>query len=425
MVSRVLGRRFAPNLRPRLALASILIIQFGAMTAADAQIISFHSSTPAQLSQSEAEPLSGPVRVWQTTTSGTKLAKAMSQEPELHFGALSGTSDIIDVHPTTTLQVMDGFGAAMTDSAASLIFHSPKRDEIMAQLFSPSGAHLSFVRLPMGASDLATRNYSYDDMPPGGSDPNLVNFSIAHDTAYIIPLLQQARSLNPGLKILATPWSAPGWMKIGGTFTGKCSGSDNYLKNSLYPTYAQYFVKYIQAYRSYGLPIHMVSMQNEPRHCSPEYATMNMEPIDQARFAVELRSALNRASLAAVKILAWDHNWFEGGSATSYPQAVLSANQGQARAAVSAIGYHCYLSPDGGYTVQSNFHARYPATELHFTECTGTTAFSNSAQNLVWEMRNNLIGPIRYCAVPRATGVLPSTRPLAHTSADARIVVAC
>jgi glucosylceramidase len=243
----------------------------------------------------------------------------------------------------------------------------------------------------MGASDLSLSNYYYDD-----ACCSLSGFSVAHDTSYIIPILQQARQLNPALKVIALPWSAPGWMKFGGTFTGTCQSNLNYLINSYYPTYASYFAKFVSAYaNTYGIPIYAVSMQNEPHNCNSGYATMNMEPPDQSNFALKLRSALNKAGFGAVKILAWDHNWYDNGAPTSYPQQVLSYNNNQALHAVNGTAYHCYGSPDGSYTVQTTFHNTYPTKEVYFTECTGGTWATNAASNLVWEMQNNLIGPLR------------------------------
>ena len=137
----------------------------------------------------------------------------------------------------------------MTDSAASVIAASPQRNAIMNDLFSASGARFSFVRLPMGGTDFVANPafQSYDDMPSGQTDPQLAKFSVAHDAAATIPLLQQARALSPSLKLLATPWSAPGWMKFGGTFKGSCVGGANYLRNDLYDVYASYFAKFVQA----------------------------------------------------------------------------------------------------------------------------------------------------------------------------------
>jgi glucosylceramidase len=336
------------------------------------------------------------VHVWLTTTSGSSLATKLQQQSDVSFGAPTGTSPTITVDTGTTYQTMTGFGAAMTDSAAYLIDNSPQRDAIMNDLFGSGGIDLNTVRLPMGASDISRSDYSYDDMPAGQTDPTLANFSVSHDTAYIIPVLQQAKQLSGNLNIIGTPWSAPGWMKIGGTFLGDCDGSANYLQNSLYDTYAQYFVKFIQAYQSYGLPVSMVSMQNEPHNCNSTYPTMDMEPGDQSTFAVDLRQALDGAGLSGVRIMAWDHNWYENDAPTTYPQDVLSYNGGAAQNAVDAVGYHCYSGPTpGAQSVQSTFHDAYPGKAIYMTECTGGSWATDAASNFVWDMQNLLILPTR------------------------------
>src|SRR6476469_8402970 len=154
----------------------------------------------------------------------------------------------ITVDTTRRYQEITGFGASFTDSSAWLIgtkLDASQRNAVMRDLFSDQGIGLSFLRQPMGASDFAVKgNYSYDDMPPGKTDPTLAHFSIDHDRAYIIPLLLQARRINPRLTVMATPWSPPGWMKttdsmIGGT-----------LRPQVYQPLADYFAKFIEEYTS-------------------------------------------------------------------------------------------------------------------------------------------------------------------------------
>lgn len=219
------------------------------------------------LSPSLALAANESVQVWLTTTSGSTLSKRFNAEANKTFGAQSATATVIDVTDTTTYQTIDGFGGALTDSSAWLIFNSPQRTAIMNDLFSVgAGGGYNMVRLPMGASDFARNNYSYDD-----SCCDLNGFSVQHDAAYIIPLLQQARQINPEVKVLAVPWSAPGWMKFNNSFTG-----GGYLRNDLYGMYADYFVKFLQGYQAAGVPIHSLSMQNEPHNGNSTYATMQM-----------------------------------------------------------------------------------------------------------------------------------------------------
>ncbi len=175
----------------------------------------------------------------------------------------------------------------------------------MANLFTRTGTGigLSFIRNPMGASDLARFHYSYDDLPAGQTDPTLASFSIAHDLADIVPLVQQARALNPQLVVMATPWSPPGWMKTSGSLIG---GS---LLASAYAPFANYFVKYIQAYQAAGIPIDYVSLQNEPLYVPGDYPGMSMDAATQlAVLKLHLLPALTSAGLTT-KALVYDHNW--------------------------------------------------------------------------------------------------------------------
>ncbi len=219
--------------RHRIAVCAVML-------AALATPVTVVAATPASAQTS--------VQVWTTTTNSSgNLALQLAQEPNVTFGSETSQSPQITVNPNTTYQTIQGFGGAMTDSSAYLIDHSPERSQIMNDLFGPSGAGFGFVRFPMGASDLSVSNYSYDDMPAGQTDPNLTHFSVAHDTSYIIPILQQAFSLNPNVKIDATPWSAPAWMKNGDTFTGDCSGTSDYLNPAYYSAYANYYAKFVSS----------------------------------------------------------------------------------------------------------------------------------------------------------------------------------
>ncbi|HSZ42742.1 MAG TPA: discoidin domain-containing protein [Trebonia sp.] len=352
-----------------------------------------------------------PVQVWTTTTtSADTLALQLAHEPDVTFGARASQeprasqTPQITVNPNAIYQTIQGFGGAMTDTTADLIDHSPERAQIMSDLFGSSGAGFDFIRFPMGASDLSLSNYSYDDMPPGQADPTLAHFSVAHDTAYTIPVLRQALSLDRGIKIDATPWSAPAWMKNGDTFTGDCSGTENYLNPKYYAAYARYFAKFVSAYSgTYGIPIYMVGMQNEPQNCSSGYATMNLDATgpnpNEAAFAPYLRSALDSAGYPGVQILGYDHNWYgPDGTPTTYPQSLMAA----AGADVNAIGYHCYSTPNGvsdPYNVQTTFHDAYPDTPVYFTECSGGSWAPDAAGNLDWEALNNIIGPMNNWAV--------------------------
>ncbi|CAM3205059.1 glycosyl hydrolase [Corallococcus sp. ZKHCc1 1396] len=346
--------------------------------------------TAATLVSPAASAANESVRVWLTTTSDSSLVKKLNAEANRTFGAESGTAPAIDVNDNTTYQTLDGFGGALTDSSAWLIYNSPHRTTIMNDLFSVgAGAGYSVIRLPMGASDFSRSNYTYDD-----TCCDLNDFSVGHDAAYILPLLQQARAINPEVKIFAVPWSAPAWMKFNNSLSG-----GGYLRNDLYGMYAQYFVRFTQAYNAYGVPIHAFSTQNEPHNANGSYPTMQMESNDQSIFTAQhLKPALNAAGFSGVKLLAWDHNWHDGSGPAGFPHEVMSYNGGQAQGAVAGAAYHCYESPEGSYTVQSDFRNAWPNKEVHFTECTGGFWATNAAANLEWALQNNLFGPLRHWA---------------------------
>lgn len=233
---------------------------------------------------------------------------------------------VIEVDPALRYQTVDGFGASFTDSSTYLIGTqlSPReRSAVLHKLFDPRrGIGLSMMRLPMGASDYTAAGlYSYDDGP---ADPQLRNFSIAHDRRYTIPVIREALRINPALKIVATPWSPPAWMKTNGSMLGvvgpdSCGqygpagrnddGCDRgALRTDAYGPYARYFVKFVQAYRAAGIPIYAITPVNEPG-ATPDYPGMIMSPQEEGRFvAGYLGPALRRAHLN-VRILGYDWNW--------------------------------------------------------------------------------------------------------------------
>src|SRR6266545_4151286 len=201
-----------------------------------------------------------PVRMWLTTPDKTSL---LAPQPESAVTAGDPALPTIVVDPTRRFQQMEGFGAALTESAAHVIATSPSRDAIMRALFDPvSGIGLSYLRQPIGASDFVVGSaYTYDDMPPGQTDLALSRFSVDRDRAEVLPLLRQARQLNPQLRVMAVPWSPPAWMKTGGSLIGGQLIDDD----AVYRAYARYFVRFLQDYAAAGVPVELISVQNEPQ----------------------------------------------------------------------------------------------------------------------------------------------------------------
>ena len=164
----------------------------------------------------------------------------------------------------------------------------------MRSLFDPRGGlGLSYLRQPMGASDfVAGPHYTYDDVPAGQTDFRLKHFSIAHDRAEILPLLRQALRLNPNLKVMATPWSPPAWMKTNDSLVGGRFKDDP----RVYDAYARYFVRFVQEYRRAGVPIDAVTLQNEPQNRNPSaYPGMDLRDDEEARLVVAVGRALRTA----------------------------------------------------------------------------------------------------------------------------------
>ncbi len=325
---------------------------------------------------------SAAVDVWLTRGDKSQL---LAQKTDLLFEPGTGSGGVtISVNPATTYQTISGFGAAMTDSSAWLLQNklSPaQRDKLMRQLFSPQGGiGLNYLRVPMGASDFtASGFYTYNDNPAGGTDELQQNFSIAHDQAYIIPRLQQARQLNPALKLMATPWSAPAWMKTNNSLVG---GS---LSAAWEASFARYLVKIVKAYAAAGLPIDTITLQNEPLNTS-NYPTMFMSATQQTNLLKNQVGPLFAAEGIESKVIIYDHNWDN----TAYPLQVL--NDPGARQYVSGTAFHAYA---GNVSAQTTVHNAYPDKDIYFTEITGGAWATNFADNLVWNFQNIIIGGTR------------------------------
>lgn len=323
------------------------------------------------------------VNVYVTTGDRSKL---LQRQTDINFSSATVTGGtIINFNDATRYQMMDGFGASLTDSSATVITRSltsTQRTQLMKDLFDPSaGIGLSFLRQPMGASDFsASGNYTYDDMPAGQSDPTLANFSIAHDTISIVPLLKQALLLNPSLKLVAVPWSPPAWMKISGTMNG------GNVDPAQFGPLAQYFVKFVQAYQAQGVLIYAIMPQNEPLYTTPSYPTAGMSASDQANFIGNfLGPAMSAGGLSAIKIVAYDHNWDH----SEYGLSVLGDTK--ASGYVAGTAFHCYAEEP---TSQLAVHNAYPAKGIWFTECSGTVG-SSFAGDLKWNADKLLIGATR------------------------------
>jgi glucosylceramidase len=334
--------------------------------------------------QATTKPAGPTVQVWLTTSDGSNQ---LTPQANLTFGSNTGNSSTITVNEYQELQQMDGFGAAVTDSSAWLIYNkmsTSQRATLMQNLFSPTqGIGISFVRIPMGASDFSVNGpYSYDDLPAGQADPNLTNFSINHDLAYIIPVLHQAQSLNLNLKFMANPWSPPAWMKTNGSMLGVYNGVTGTLVSSDYGPLAQYFVKFIQAYQVQGIPMYAITPQNEPLYAPATYPGMSWAAGNEDNFIKNnLSPALASAGLSP-KIIPYDYSWDN----TAYAYTLLG--DATTRSDIAGISWHCY---SGSPTSMTTVHGSYPASEVYETECsTGTSEAPISTIDLLMQSVQNM-----------------------------------
>jgi glucosylceramidase len=325
-----------------------------------------------------------PIAVSIVLTTDDRLHK-MEPQPGMNFTANTGGSNVIYVDETQTYQPIEGFGASFTDSAAYLLNEvvSPKSslNAVMSDLFTRdgNGIGLSFMRTPMGASDLSRSIYSYDDNN-GQADVTLANFSVAHDQIDIIPIIQQARQLNPQMKLMASPWSPPGWMKTSGSMIG------GGLVSSMYSPFANYFVKYLNAYQAAGIYVDYISLQNEPLFVPSNYPGMCMPPAagascsGQTNWQTDQTTAIRDYILPALaanhlstRVLVYDHNWDQ----PNYPRSVLSDATILASPQVAGTAWHGYGGTPGVTTTIQNY---FPTKGNYETEHSGGTFVSDQVK---------------------------------------------
>ena len=369
------------TIRIRLAALTLIITALAACNP-PTPMTSEPTPTPAAFPTSQPIPRDV-VQVWLTLPD---QSKKLQREPDLQFGTSAGTGGaVIPIDDQVVYQQMEGFGAAMTDSSAFLIMNAmneANRQQLMRDLFTreDNGIGLSFLRVPMGASDFAREDYTYDDMEKGQSDPTLKRFNIEYDKNAVIPALKLAVGLNPQLGLLGSPWSAPGWMKRGSNVHG------GPLLEEYYSAFADYHVKFIQAYAAEGLAIEAVTPQNEPMYSTNNYPTMFISAAGQAKLVRDyLGPAFEKAGLNT-KIVIFDHNC----DIVDYPLEVLS--DPQAAVFVDGVAFHCY---GGDVSAQSKVHNAYPDKGIWFTECSGGGWADNWADNLNWNLRTLVIGNFR------------------------------
>ncbi len=328
-------------------------------------------------------PNDGSISVYTTNHDGTITLYKKPVNLKFQTKITANVVDI-DFDISATKQSMDGFGAALTGSSAYVLMthlSAAQRAVCLKDLFdAKTGIGLSYLRLSIGASDFSLNNFTYNDMSGTQTDTAMLNFSIAAEESMLIPVLKEIIAINPNIKIMASPWSAPAWMKSNKSLTN--GGSVNY---SYFNAYAKYFVKYIKAFQTNGIQIDAITIQNEPLYAAP-YMSTEMSATAQADFIKTALGPAFEANNISTKILIYDHNWDH----PDYPIAVLG--DADARKYIAGTAFHCYA---GSVLAMTMVTDKYPDKGLYFTECSGGDWAPDFGGNLAWNAENLLIGAPR------------------------------
>lgn len=346
-------------------------VRVGLLGLSAAALVAGGLGVVAGTSSAQAAPTTA--QHWLTTSDGQNR---LADQGELSFdGSPAGTD--IEVNAGQRHQRFSGAGASVTEASASLIQGLPggERDALLDALFSRDGdgIGLSYLRQPLGSTDFNSGGfYTYEDTPG--------QFSIDRDREQIIPVLNDALSRNPDIRLMGSPWSPPAWMKSGNSLNG---GS---LLPEHYQDYADYLVNTVRAYRDAGIELADLTVQNEPLFAT-SYPSTSMSPSEQAEFFRVLDAALTEAGLPTT-LFSYDHNWDQPG----YPLEVLSATSDIDR--VAGAAFHCY---GGQPEAQGELVAA--GERVFFTECSGTdsdNASATFADTLRWQAENLVVRNMRH-----------------------------
>jgi glucosylceramidase len=266
--------------------------------------------------------------------------------------AVTPSSQAIVLQPQQKYQPIRGFGAAFTEAACYMFSQlpAPDREHLFHELFHPSEMRLSVCRTCIGSSDYSTLAYTYDEGEP---DPELKRFSIEHDRQHVIPMLREARRMNPDLFLFSSPWSPPGWMKSGGSMLG---GS---MRKRYIPVYAEYFVKFLQAYAGEGVAIQAVTPQNEVDTDQDARMPACIWPQEYETEFVQTLGPLLEKNGMDTKIWILDHNY------NLWGRAVAELDDPILRKYCNAIAWHGYV---GRPEMMSQAHEAHPDAAMYWTE---------------------------------------------------------
>ena len=326
-------------------------------------------------------PTKSDVAMW--LTNADRSSTFNKQTISLNFAAGTNSNTTITVDTTQTFQTIDGFGFCLTGGSASLINALPAavQSQLLTGLFASDSTYIgiSYLRISIGASDMSATDFTYDDIPAGQTDINLTSFSISPELTDLVPVLKKILAINPNIKILATPWTAPVWMKINAAGNGGFTAGS--LNTAYYDTYASYFVKYIQAMQAQGITIDAITPQNEPLNPNNNPA-MVMQPAEEDNFVKNNLGPQLKAANLSTKIIVYDHN----ADRTDYPLTILA--DPAANPFVDGSAFHLYA---GSIDALTPVHTAYPAKNIYFTE-QYTASTGTFAGDLSWHVTNLIVG---------------------------------
>lgn len=289
-----------------------------------------------------------------TSTSGAD--KRFAPQPQLEWKKSKGgvpAHDVVTIDPSRRYQSILGFGGAFTDAACFMFNQMPSagRAKLFHQLFHSSELGLNVHRTCIGASDYATKLYSFDEGEP---DPELKRFSIEHDRQWNLPMMREALAVNPDSFLFSSAWSPPGWMKSNGSMLG------GNMRRHWMPAYAQYMVRFVQEYAAEGVPVHAVTVNNEVDTDQDGRMPACLWPqeyeVDFVRY--HLGPAFEQAGLKT-QIWMIDHNY------NLWGRAIASFEEPDVLKYCKAVAWHGYVGPA---TNIGRVKEAFPQVDMYWTE---------------------------------------------------------
>jgi O-glycosyl hydrolase len=293
---------------------------------------------------------------WWSSSEDLKLT--LTPRPELSFSPSGpGCEAAVRVDDRVTYQSILGLGSSLEHSTCYNLSLLPpdRREKVLESLVDPNqGIGMSLMRICIGTPDFtASPWYTYDDMPAGRKDPELKHFSIAKDRDYVLPVLKAAQRLNPQLKFYASPWSPPAWMKTNDRLGG------GKINPAHFPHFAEYLVRFVEAYRAEGIEVHALTIQNEPEYHPESYPTCGWTAAQQRDFIRDHLGPLFRARGLRTLIWCFDHNFNNPG----FPATIL--RDPRAAQYVDGAAFHHY---EGKPAAMAKLRGEFPNHHVYFTE---------------------------------------------------------